>query len=120
MPPCARKQSLTWRRLRTGLFTSAGNGIEVALGGAHARGVMALQQGHLPVQGRQGSTGNRNREGDAQGFCVAGTPGAGGRGGLGHALTCQGLSPQPASSSRCKLSQSSGNSPRCTRRENTA
>ena len=77
----------------------------MALGRANSRGVVGLQQGHLPVQSRERGCADRNRESNAQGFCVAWAPAAGGLGGLGHVLPCQALTPQPASSSRCRLSQ---------------
>jgi hypothetical protein len=40
---------------------------------------MVLQQGHLPVQGHQGSTVDGDGEGDAQGLAVAGASPGGGR-----------------------------------------
>ena len=54
----------------------------------------------------------------ASGSAAAPSPCSGG--GLGPVLPFQTSAPQPASISRCRLSQPSGSSPRCTRRENTA
>jgi hypothetical protein len=58
-------------------------------------GVVGLQQRHLPVQRRQGGTGDRNGEGDGQGLGITGAPAAGTQGRTGSSPPLRAQLPLP-------------------------